>query len=241
MAKADTCPICGSPDRPRAQAVLQPRVQGSRPAQMARRRLCHPRPAGRPGSAGHARHPRLRGPLFRGYACDARVAQLVEHATENRSVGGSNPSPGTTAERGKFSAAKCTTRQRGQRRVATTDDAALPRRLPVLLPRPVPPLDMAGELVGVEIDRAQIAGGVALRLIGEMRRARVAAFAARGDRDRADARAEFDHRDEAVAAGAVLALACPDRSWRRTRRGCPSCAEANGTAMLGAVSSKCGL
>ena len=25
----------------------------------------------------------------------ARVAQLVEHATENRSVGGSNPSPGT--------------------------------------------------------------------------------------------------------------------------------------------------
>ena len=27
---------------------------------------------------------------------DARVAQLVEHATENRSVGGSTPSPGTT-------------------------------------------------------------------------------------------------------------------------------------------------
>ena len=26
---------------------------------------------------------------------DARVAQLVEHAIENRSVGGSNPSPGT--------------------------------------------------------------------------------------------------------------------------------------------------
>jgi hypothetical protein len=26
---------------------------------------------------------------------DARVAQLVEHATENRSVGGSNPPPGT--------------------------------------------------------------------------------------------------------------------------------------------------
>ena len=26
----------------------------------------------------------------------ARIAQLVEHATENRSVGGSNPSPGTT-------------------------------------------------------------------------------------------------------------------------------------------------
>jgi hypothetical protein len=25
----------------------------------------------------------------------ARVAQLVEHATENRSVGGSTPSPGT--------------------------------------------------------------------------------------------------------------------------------------------------
>jgi hypothetical protein len=27
---------------------------------------------------------------------DARVAQLVEHAIENRSVGGSTPSPGTT-------------------------------------------------------------------------------------------------------------------------------------------------
>ena len=27
---------------------------------------------------------------------DARVAQLVEHATENRSVGGSKPPPGTT-------------------------------------------------------------------------------------------------------------------------------------------------
>jgi hypothetical protein len=30
---------------------------------------------------------------------DARVAQLVEHATENRSVGGSIPSPGTTFSR----------------------------------------------------------------------------------------------------------------------------------------------
>ena len=29
-------------------------------------------------------------------AYGARVAQLVEHATENRSVGGSNPPPGTT-------------------------------------------------------------------------------------------------------------------------------------------------
>ena len=28
---------------------------------------------------------------------DARVAQLVEHVTENHGVGGSNPSPGTTA------------------------------------------------------------------------------------------------------------------------------------------------
>jgi hypothetical protein len=27
----------------------------------------------------------------------ARVAQLVEHATENRGVGGSNPPPGTTS------------------------------------------------------------------------------------------------------------------------------------------------
>ena len=34
-------------------------------------------------------------PLLREKAKEARVAQLVEHATENRSVGGSIPPPGT--------------------------------------------------------------------------------------------------------------------------------------------------
>lgn len=31
-----------------------------------------------------------------GFPTDARIAQLVEHAIENRSVVGSNPTPGTT-------------------------------------------------------------------------------------------------------------------------------------------------
>lgn len=39
--------------------------------------------------------PAYRPPTKRGDAAYARVAQLVEHATENRSVGGSTPSPGT--------------------------------------------------------------------------------------------------------------------------------------------------
>ena len=38
--------------------------------------------------------PRYR-PAFASPRARARVAQLVEHATENRSVGGSTPSPGT--------------------------------------------------------------------------------------------------------------------------------------------------
>ena len=44
--------------------------------------------------AGQPRRARIRARLRVAHA-DARVAQLVEHATENRSVGGSIPSPGT--------------------------------------------------------------------------------------------------------------------------------------------------
>jgi hypothetical protein len=42
-----------------------------------------------------ARSYKARTPACGNAAPDARVAQLVEHATENRSVGGSIPPPGT--------------------------------------------------------------------------------------------------------------------------------------------------
>ena len=47
--------------------------------------------------AGQAQNPSLypRQPTTQRDAADAQVAQLVEHATENRSVGGSTPSLGT--------------------------------------------------------------------------------------------------------------------------------------------------
>src|SRR5690348_9667663 len=64
---------------------------------------------------------------------------------------------------------------------------------------------MAGELVGVEVDRPEVARRVAPRLIAEMARRRVAALAAGSDRPGAHPRPELDDRDEAVAAGAVPA------------------------------------
>ena len=57
-------------------------------------------PLAKPPPLRHRRHSNARPPLGSGgrgiRRRDARVAQLVEHATENRSVGGSNPPPGTT-------------------------------------------------------------------------------------------------------------------------------------------------
>src|SRR4051812_33639606 len=64
---------------------------------------------------------------------------------------------------------------------------------------------MARQLLSVEINRAEVAAGVALGLVVEMAVAGMAAFAAGGDRPGADAGAEFDHGDEAVAAGPVPA------------------------------------
>src|SRR5512138_3449462 len=84
------------------------------------------------------------------------------------------------------------------------------------LSRVVLPLDMAFQLVRVEIDVAQRTGRVPARLVPEMRRRGVAALAAGADGFGAHARAELDHRDEAVAAGAVHLLrarirACAER------------------------------
>src|SRR5919106_4094792 len=88
----------------RARAILLPRMQGSRPAEMARRGLSHPGSSrgraagtGRGGQRGRRRlGPALAScgpwPMVR-----AQVAQLVEHVTENHGVGGSIPPLGTIA------------------------------------------------------------------------------------------------------------------------------------------------
>src|SRR3954466_1711630 len=75
-----------------------------------------------------------------------------------------------------------------------------------LLTRVVRALGVAGELVGIEVQLAQVAARVAPGLVEEVRRVRVAALAAGGDRHRLDPVAELDHRDEAVAARAVHPL-----------------------------------
>src|SRR5205814_10177178 len=92
------------------------------------------------------------------------------------------------------------------------------------------------DVLPVEVDVAQIAGAVALRLIAEVRRRRIAALAAGRDRLRAHAIAELDRRDEAVAGGAVHLLRAvvgprPERGERTPpRRG-----EAHGDARLAVV------
>src|SRR4051794_1012215 len=66
---------------------------------------------------------------------------------------------------------------------------------------------VALQLIEIKVDVAQVAGRVALRLIVEVLRRRIAAFAAGRDRARAHAvLAELDDGDEAVAAGAIHAL-----------------------------------
>ena len=78
-------------------------------------------------------------------------------------------------------------------------------------------LGVALELSRIEVHVAQIAGAVALGLIVEMRRRRIAALAAGGDRLRPHPVAELDDRDEAVAAGAVHLLRA--RVGARAERG----------------------
>src|SRR5690348_11190536 len=66
-------------------------------------------------------------------------------------------------------------------------------------------LGMALELTRPEVHLAQVAGGVALGLVVEVRRCRMPALAAGGDRPGADLGTELHDRDETVAAGAVVA------------------------------------
>src|SRR5262245_37208320 len=80
-------------------------------------------------------------------------------------------------------------------------------------------LDMSLQLVLIEIDVAQSAGGVPLRLVVEVLRARMPALAARCHGLGADTIAELYHRDEAVAARPVplLRLRIGARAERRQR------------------------
>src|SRR5687768_3796956 len=78
---------------------------------------------------------------------------------------------------------------------------------------------MAVEFIGMEIDLPRPAGGVAHRLVDEMERRRIAALPADLDRVGPDSRPELDQGDEAVAAGAVPALAAiPGRRSERRER-----------------------
>src|SRR5881398_2017676 len=78
-------------------------------------------------------------------------------------------------------------------------------------------LGVALELVAIEVDIAEIAGGVALRFIVEVLGLRMAAFASARDCPGAHAVPELHHGDEAVPAGAVPLL----RAWvgARAERG----------------------
>src|SRR5260221_11715246 len=73
----------------------------------------------------------------------------------------------------------------------------------VSLPRVVFPLRVTLQLVAEEIDLAQIAGGVAARLVIEVRRGGVAALAARRAGAGADAPADFDAGHETAAGRAA--------------------------------------
>src|SRR5687768_10392809 len=100
--------------------------------------------------------------------------------------------------------------------------------------RSVGPLGVAYELVGMEIDLAQVARRVAPGLVVEMGRAGMAALAAGRDRQSPDTRSELDDRDEAVAAGAVPALrARPGARAERSERPPPARSERNRDARPG--------
>src|SRR5579872_1383095 len=77
---------------------LQPRLQGPRSPELARRRLSHTGAAGRSRKGGQQRDRRLGEPFAaeaQSSGPRAQVAQLVEHVTENHGVGGSIPPLGT--------------------------------------------------------------------------------------------------------------------------------------------------
>lgn len=75
-----------------------------------------------------------------------------------------------------------------------------------LLAGPISAHGMGLYVVGGEIDRAQLALGIEVDLIGEMGRVEIAALAAGAERAGDDLRPELDRCDEAVALRAIIAL-----------------------------------
>src|SRR4030081_177091 len=100
----------------------------------------------------------------------------------------------------------------------------------------VPALDVAPELVRVEVDVAQLALRIAQRLIVEVRRRGMPTLAAGGDGLRPHAVTELHHSHEAVAAGAVeLLRAGPGARAERRERAPARRGEGDGDAGPGVV------
>src|SRR5436190_10893533 len=98
------------------------------------------------------------------------------------------------------------------------------------------PLGVSFELRPVEVNLAQVARGVPLRLIVEVRRPRMPALPARGDRPRPHRGTEFHDGDEAVSAGSIPLLRARIRSRPERRQRTPRCRrEADRNARRGVV------
>src|SRR4029079_667713 len=95
--------------------------------------------------------------------------------------------------------------------------------------------DMLLDVVAVEPDVTQIPGRVALGLIAEMLRLRVAALAARGNRPGTYTVAELDDGDEAVTGGAVHLLGPVGARTEGGERAPPRRGEADRNARLAIV------
>ena len=100
-------------------------------------------------------------------------------------------------------------------------------------------LDVRGQLIRVKVNLAQVPAGIAGNLVGEVRGSGIAALATSHHCHGLHARTEFDHRDEAIAACAVIAF-CPRPGFRAERgQAAPLCrSEGTGTDLR--ASSKCG-
>src|ERR1700722_12220432 len=83
------------------------------------------------------------------------------------------------------------------------------------------PLGVVLEIGAIEVDLAQIARAVSLRLIVEMRGGRIAALTACGHGLCVDFVAELNDRDEAVSAGAVPLLRAGIRASSERGKGAP--------------------
>ena len=85
----------------------------------------------------------------------------------------------------------------------------------------VGPLGVAFQVFRVEVDGAEVSGGVAGGFVIKMGRIGMAAFASGGDGAGANLGAEFDDSDEGCCRQFRNAFWFRDRLWRRRRRAIP--------------------